>query len=273
MEKNSKIKIFSILAAIVLLLIFLSLFFQREKFRDAIFDVAYIPQKTFFFIGDTFLNGFKIVFSLKDIIEENAVLRSKNEDLTKKNIELENLKKENKLLRNQLSLSEKNSFNLLDVKIVSFEPSNFSEFVVINKGSKDGIKKDMPVILPGNILIGKVFKAYENYSNVLLITDKNNKVNVKSFVKKDGQESEKTSYTGVLNGYFGKSLFMNLIEKKSDIKKGDLIITSGLDGVYPDNLIIGTVDIIKDDDNAVFKQAYLNPAFLPLNFTLAFVIR
>ena len=65
---------------------------------------------------------------------------------------------------------------------------------------------------------------------------------------------------------------MDFIEKRILVFKGDRIITSGLDGVYPSGLIVGVVDLIEDQDDAVFKQAYLKPEFLPLNLTLAFVV-
>ncbi|MEK7452662.1 MAG: rod shape-determining protein MreC [Patescibacteria group bacterium] len=273
MAKGSKMKLFSFLVVIVFLLIFLSIFFKNGKLQNIIFDVASIPEKAFFLIGDIFSSGFKIIFSLKNVVIENSSLRLENDTLVQKLVDFEKVKSENILLREQLSLSLTKSYNLLDVKITSFEPSNLFEFLIINKGKNDGLEKDMPVILTGNILVGKITDVYDDYSKVMLITDSNNKVNVISFSNQEDIESQNRSYSGVLSGYFGKSIFMDLIEKSSLVNQKDMIITSGLDGIYPENLIVGYVDVIKDDDNAVFKQAYLNPAFLPLDSTLAFVIR
>ncbi|MBI3671417.1 rod shape-determining protein MreC [Candidatus Azambacteria bacterium] len=270
---SGKIKLFGFLAVIVFLLIFLNIYINDGKAQNSVFDILKSPVKIFSSVGDMFVGGFKIVFGLKDIISENASLRSENKNLTQKLVEAERLREENELLRKQLSLSEERKQILIDVRILSFEPSNLSEFAVIDKGRNDGLKKDMPVILSGNILFGKISEVYDSYSKVILITDGNNKVNVKVFLNKEEKDAGKTLYNGVLSGYFGKSLFMDLIDKRSDVSFGDLIITSGLDGIYPEGLIVGKVDIIKDDDNAVFKQAYLMPAFLPLTSNLAFVIK
>jgi len=270
MISDGKLKFFGGTVAVILLLVFLSVFFQKGKIQSLVFDVAYIPEKVFFSISDTLSSGFGVIFSLKDIVSENSELRSENRDLQKKLIEFEGVKEQNVLLREQLALGGKSELDLLEAKIVSFEPSNLSEFLIINKGLKDGVEKEMSVISSGNILLGKIFNVYESYSEVMLITDKDNKVNVKSFIQ-DGENRE--VYSGVLSGYFGKSLFMDFIEKSFDAQKGDVIVTSGLDGVYPENLKVGEVDVVKDDDNAVFNQAYLDPAFLPLSSTLVFIIR
>jgi len=268
-NNKNKVKITGLLLFAGSLLVFFGIFPVANKLQGMFFNVVNIPEKALFSVGDIFSGSFKLVFTLKDVLNENAQLRSDNRDLTKKLIDNEKIKEENAQLREQLGLKANDAQKLLEAKIISFEPSNLSEFLIINKGLSDSVKKDMPVILPGGILLGKVFEVYEDHSKVMLITDKNNKVNVRSFFK---DNIDRTPYSGVLNGYFGKSLFMDLIEKQSLIFKDDLIVSSGLDGVYPEDLIIGKVDIIKDDDNAVFKQVYIKPAFLPIKSTLVFVI-
>jgi rod shape-determining protein MreC len=270
MKNNiNKLKIAGVLVLLVSLFIFISVFEGGNKFQSTFFSVVSIPQKALFTVGDFLSGGFKVVFTLDDVLSENAQLRSDNRDLKKKLIDKEKIKEENIQLREQLNIGSIKAQKLLEAKITSFEPSNLSEFLVINKGSSSFIKKDMPIILPGNILLGKVFEVYKDYSKVMLILDRNNKVNVKSFFD---ENIDRVSYSGVLSGHFGKALFMDLIEKQSLILKDDLIVTSGFDGIYPEDLIVGRVDIIKDDDNSVFKQVYLKPEFLPIKSTLVFVI-
>ncbi len=268
-NKKNNIKIAGVIVFLVISFVFINVFGGGGKFQSAFLGAASIPQKAFFAVDDFFSGAFRVVFALDGVLNENAKLRSDNRDLKKKLIEKEKLKEENSQLREQLNLKDQESRKLLEAKIISFEPSNLSEFLVINKGSSDFVKKDMPVIMPGGILLGKIFEVYENYSKVMLILDRNNKVNVKSFFEKD---MDRVPYTGVLSGHFGKSLFMDLIEKQSLILKNDLIVTSGFDGVYPEGLIVGRVDIVKDDDNSVFKQVYLKPEFLPVKSTMVFII-
>lgn len=254
------VKIFAVFLAVAILLIFLNAVFRQN---GAVVFVTSPFSSIFLKTQDILASGINIVFNLKNILEENADLKSKNNTLGAQLVGYSELEKENELLRKQLEFQGKKQLHLMEVKIISFDPNNLSKFVIINKGMEDGIKNEMPVIMSGNILLGKVFQAYSDYSQVILITDQNNKVNVKS---------EMGDYNGILNGYFGKLLFMDLIEKGAPALEGDLIITSGLDGVYPENLIVGYANAIKSDDNAVFKQAYLKAAFLPLSSNLAFVI-
>ncbi len=269
LNKNNKLKVTGVLILVLSLFVFIGVFPGITKLQGSFFGIVSLPEKAFFSVGGFFSDIFKVLFTLDDMLDENAKLRFENRELLSKLIDKEKLKEENILLREQLNFKQKQEQELLEAKIVSFEPSNLSEFLVINKGFSSFVKKDMPVILPGGVLLGKVFEVYKDYSKVMLILDKNNKVNVKSFFYKD---ESRESYSGILNGHFGKALFMDLVEKQSLILKNDLIISSGFDGIYPEGLVIGRVDIVKDDDNSVFKQVYLKPEFLPIKSTLVFVI-
>jgi len=268
MKSNKKTKAMIFVAAFMLL-VFLIIFFNN-KFHDVVISSSEPIEGTVSSTSGFFSNSIRAIFSLGDIIRENASLKQENQNLRQRVIDGEATEKENALLRDQLALKGKVPFGLLDANITSFEPSNLSNFVTINKGRQDGVLENMPVVLPGNILLGKIAEVYDNNSKVILIADSNNKVNVKSFFE-DPNDKRKI-YTGVLNGYFGKSLFMDLIEKGSEIKKNDLIVSSGLDGTYPENLIIGRVDIKTQSDTEVFEQAYITPAFLNIKSTLVFVI-
>lgn len=254
------IKFFILSLVVVALLVFLNFIFKQDKL---VFFISSPFSSIIFRARNTLASGVNITFNLKNILRENADLRSKNNALNTQLIGYTEFEKENELLRKQLKMEEKKQFHLIEVEITGFDPNNLSKFAVINKGKKDGLENEMPVILPGNILLGKVFQTHTDHSTIILITDQNNKVSVKS---------EMGDYNGILNGYLGKMLFMDMIEKSASILKEDLILTSGLDGVYPENLIIGYVNSFKSDDNDVFLKAYLKSAFLPLESNLVFVI-
>ncbi len=264
-NKNAKFFILFLISFLVLSFTFFSFF---DKTSNFVFFVSEKPQSALFSIKNFFSEWFGAVFSIKDIIKENAKLKEENKKLTKDVIDLQAIKKENEILREQLKLKKQNGYKIKDAKIVSFDLGNLSDFAVINKGKRDGIKKDMPVILSPNVLLGKISEVYENYSMVLLITDRNSKVNVKLF----SEDAKRDVYSGVASGYFGKSLLVDLIEKKYLVLVGDLLVTSGLDGIYPEGLVVGRINSIKTSDNAVFNQAFLSPSFLPLKTNLVFVV-
>jgi len=75
-----------------------------------------------------------------------------------------------------------------------------------------------------------------------------------------------------LAGSSGSILIMDLIEKDAPLEEGDLIVTSGLDGTYPKNLIVGRVQEVVSQEEGIFKQAYIKPAYADFANTKLFVI-
>ena len=125
--------------------------------------------------------------------------------------------------------------------------------VTIDKGSSSGIKKDMAVVTK-NGFVGKIHKVSENSSEVKLITadDVNYKVSV-SITTSSGDTN------AILNGYDKKSGLLKVVgvDKTSDVKEGDVILTSGLGGKEPRGIYIGVVNGIKTDKYNLSKTLYL----------------
>ena len=152
---------------------------------------------------------------------------------------------------------------LLNADVVAFDPLSFTQYAVINKGMRDGVKEQMPVIMPGDVVFGRVARVHETTADVMLITDSNNKVSVKTV-------SEKAS--GVLGGARGGALLFDLIEKSAELSPDELVVTSGLDGVYPRGLIVGWVTKIISEEEGIFQQAHLRPAYAEALPSTVFVI-
>ena len=178
-------------------------------------------------------------------------------------VNVRRLEQENELLLKQLGVQKQKPRALVAADIVSYDPYHFAQYALIDKGSDDGIAEGMPVIMPGDMLLGKIYKAYPRYAHVMLIADKNNKASVKSV---------EGGVSGVLGGALGNTLFMDLLEKSASLASGDLIVTSGLDGVYPKDLVIGSVTQVESAAGDIFKQAYVKPAYAPFAHTQVFVI-
>ncbi len=188
--------------------------------------------------------------------DENAFLRARA-------VNAAALERENELLRKQLGVGKPDQREFAMADIVSYDPYHFAQYALIDKGSGDGIAEGMPVIMPGDIVVGKIYKTYPRYSHVMLITDKNNKVSV---------TSQNTNVSGVLDGAIGNTVLMDLLEKSASLETGDSIITSGLDGIYPKNLIVGAVNQVVSEAGDIFKQAYIKPAYASFARTQVFVI-
>ena len=148
------------------------------------------------------------------------------------------LEEENKTLKKLLDIKE-NNYDM--VTGVVLRRNKWYESITINKGKKDGIKKNMAVI-DSEGLIGKISEVGNNYSVVSLLTNSNNKVAVNI-----------NDYYGILDDYENGYLIVRNVVKDNDIKIGDKVYTNGLGGVYPSGIYIGDVSEIIDDDLELSK--------------------
>ncbi|NOX96526.1 MAG: rod shape-determining protein MreC [Nitrospirae bacterium] len=187
--------------------------------------------------------------------KENLSADSGKEDLQKevarlnsKIVELEEEKLENQRLRRLLIFKERTSFEELladsvGAKVIGREPTNWYRIVTIDKGKKEGIQKGMPVITAEGI-VGYIDETGRNTSQVRLILDRSASV---------GGLIQRSRENGVVRGRGTALCEMVYLSPEADIKKGDLVISSGLGGRYPSSLRIGKIVSIK-------KESFLQKA-------------
>lgn len=202
-------------------------------------------------------------FNFKQQGNENIRLLEENQKLKAELLISKDIQIENDQLRKQIGEGKQKKYTLSLAEIVSYDPFHFAQYALINKGSLDGVSENMPVIMTGNILFGKITKIYPHYSKVMLIADKNNKVSV---------QAQDSTINGVLSGSNGSVLFMDLLEKNASVDTGTIIITSGLDGIYPKNLFIGSVSEVVSEEEGIFKQAYITPTYSSASQKDVFII-
>ena len=133
--------------------------------------------------------------------------------------------------------------------VIGRDPSPFLHYVIINAGSNDGVLRGMPVVTNQG-LVGRIDAVIADAARVQLITDPGSKVNVRL----QNAETE-ASLVGSVTG----DLTLELIPQDFDIEQGDLVLTSGLGGGYPPDLIIGQVVNIRSRDFDLFQQATVQP--------------
>ena len=135
------------------------------------FYTVSLPVQNFFWgLGKKAADLFDTVSQIGKLERENKELDLKNQDLLSKINSLEETKKENEILRTALGLGLEKDFELKMAKVISKDLS--IDFIEINKGSGDGILENHPVITSQKVLVGKVSAVYENFSKVMLISDK-----------------------------------------------------------------------------------------------------
>ncbi|MDU4882760.1 rod shape-determining protein MreC [uncultured Clostridium sp.] len=212
-------------------------------------------QKIIYNANDKLKGSFDFFINFSKVKQENEELAAKNAELENKLIEYNRMKEENTTLREMFDYSQANqNYNYLGCNIVGYSGGNISNGYIIDKGINDGVKKDMIVITPAG-LVGKVTKSESNYSIVQTILNEN--IAVASMV-----ESTRET-TGILQGITdskNKNLtILSNIPIDSEIKEGDVILTSGLGGMYPQEIRIGEVVSLEVDSVGIMKKAIVKP--------------
>jgi len=194
-----------------------------------------------------FLTSPRDIASLR---QRNSELEADVSELQAQVIQLQQEVRETQILAELLDFSRANTENTYRAAaVIGRDPSPFLQYVIINRGSNDGIQRGMPVVTNQG-LVGRVDAVIADAARVQLITDPASNVNVHL------QNAEvDASLVGSVTG----DVTLDLIPQDVPLEEGDLVLTSGLGGGYPPDLIIGQVVNPRKRDFDLFQQATVQP--------------
>ena len=191
--------------------------------------------------------------SLDQLEHENTALQVENTELRATNRGLRDVEHEVNRLRHALNYRERSVFKLMAAEIVARDSSSWWRTVTINRGKRDGIETDMPVVTDEG-LVGKTTTVSEAISIVLMISDENCRVAASvEGSREQGIVSGQRVTTGLT-----PLLDLNFLSKQADLKPGQKVYTSGVGGVFPSGLLIGPVKTFRVRE--LDGQAQLTPA-------------
>jgi rod shape-determining protein MreC len=181
--------------------------------------------------------------TLEQLEEENKLLTIANKELSATNQTLRGLESENNRLRNALGYRERAVFKLKPARIIARDPATWYSQIVIDRGSADEIREDMPVLTEEG-LVGKTTVVGEHSSEVVLISDESCRVAVKV---------EGTREQGIVKGERSSSnvlpaIGLSFLSKDANLKPGMKVYTSGIGGVFPAGVFAGQVKDFKVRD-------------------------
>jgi len=192
----------------------------------------------------------KNYFSLVAVAYENERLRSALSKAYELNNRCLETQRSNKRLRALLDFKETNkAFQLVAAEVIGRDPSYWSKTMMIDKGSIDGLHNGFPVVVHRGI-VGQIIETTGHYSKVLLIIDQNSAVD---------SLLQRTRVRGIIKGDSSKSFFFEYVLRKGNVEIGDMVISSGLDGVYPKGLRVGTVSEILRSNSGIFQEIKVTP--------------
>ncbi len=192
-------------------------------------------------------NGY---FHLVGLQRENVALKRELKELKVKLNMYREAELANQRLRALLNFKTSIATPLLPAEVVAFDPSGWFQTILIDKGSNDGLVRDMAVVSADG-LAGRVIEVSQHHAKVLLILDVNSAV--------DGL-IQRSRARGVLVGFDHDRCLLKYVQRNEDVQVGDQVITSGMGGVFPKGLLLGKVREVVRGNSGLFQSVEVEPA-------------
>lgn len=256
MDRSKKRGIIGIIVTIVVLILIV-IFSNREAnttFFENIANKLVMPiQNGLIYIKNKVSGNSSFFTDINNLKTENEMLKEENSQLGQLLRELENIKTENETLKEYLNLTEKyGEYKTMPAYIINKDVSNYSKTIIINVGKNDGIEKNMTVIADEG-LVGYVISVTDNTAKVRTIIDTSSSISCLMSTNKDSIVCK-----GTLNN--NAELKAMYIPTDANLVQGDSIDTSGLGGIYPKGIHVGTIKKIFSTQNITDRYAIIETA-------------
>jgi rod shape-determining protein MreC len=186
---------------------------------------------------------------LKDLRGENEALKSQIALLQNQVTTYQEAFIENQRLRRLLDFKKATGYKTVAAQVVVHDLTGWFQTLLVDKGFKDGVSADMPVVNEEGV-IGRILEVSDHYSRVLLITDQGSAVDALDV---------RNRVRGILCGKDANGCILKYVNANLDMEEGDLIITSGKDGIFPRGLRLGVVHAVFRDPAGMFQRIDVKP--------------
>src|SRR5438874_10236827 len=184
---------------------------------------------------------------------ENRVYKDEIDHLQAAIVQMRELEVENHDLRELLGLRQRSQLgSLLSVDVIARDPLGPVQALTVDRGTDDGMRPNLPVITWKG-LVGRVVEVHPTSSKVLLITDVNSAVSVRI-------QDPASRATGVIRGVGDGRLLLQYVPRTDLLRMDDVVITSGIGGIFPSGVLVGRVLQVRQRDVEVFQEALVEPA-------------
>jgi len=205
-------------------------------------------------VSSGFSNYFSSISNLRSAQSENDILKQRVQELELDIKGKEDLTAENDRLRGLLNLKENSKYKVLTARIIGRDPSVWFDSSIINRGSLDGVKLNMPVVSDGG-LIGRVTAVGPLTAQFDLIT--RDKSGVGGVVGEIGS----SNVLGVVAGTSKRDLVeMRYVSGSANVQPGQVVYTTGQDGIYPAGLKVGEIVEVRSGSATVPHQIFIRPS-------------
>lgn len=244
-----------LLLILTLLLVFsvLSLSLKRSpalrKVQEIVVSMTAPGLAGLEYVGRSVKQLWQGYFYLVGVRRENAVLQQQLEEYKQREVRFQEAQQALTRLEVLLDLKRQVALPVIGARVIAYDPTLWSRSAIINQGKVQGVKEGLPVLAPQGI-VGRIVAVYPEYSKVMLIVD-----------RKSGADAmvQRTRIRGILKGKGGNRCSLEFIPKSADVKVGDLVLASGLVGLYPKGLVFGKVTEANKKNPGVFQEIEVTP--------------
>ena len=219
-------------------------------------------QSGFFSFSDGVRGTTALYLNLIDIKKESQRLKAQNEELQTQLLAMDEVQKENSRLSGLLDFAAKSKMQMLAARVISRDLLSDHSTIRISKGTHHGLKAGQAVISLSGV-VGYIYRPEAFTAQILLITDRYSVI--------DGIVARSRA-RGIVEGKGPDACSLRYIEKSEDIQKGDLIVTSGIDNIFPKGFPVATVEEVESKQYAAALRVDLKPIVDPNKLEEVFVI-
>lgn len=188
-------------------------------------------------------------FFLVSVSQENLQLKRSLDKAIEKSNQWNEAELANDRLRSLLNFHTTTANRVVAAEVIGKDPSAWFKTIIIDKGTSDGLKKGLPVVISQGI-IGQIVDTADHYSKVMLIIDRNSAVDALV---------QRSRARGIIKGISADQCRFDYVLQKHDVQVGDTVVSSGFDGVYPKGLRLGRVSEVVKPEAEIFQKITVTP--------------
>ena len=203
-------------------------------------------------LGDSLQRLWRGYFYLVGARKENAELKRQLNEYAQKEVRYQEALLLARRLEALLDLKKQIALPITGARVVAYDPSQWSRCVIVDTGKSEGITVGLPV-LSGDGIVGRIVETYPHYAKVMLIVDRNSGADAMV---------QRTRVRGILQGKGGNRCSLEYVPKNADVEVGDLVLASGLGGIYPAGQVFGRVSHVDKRTHGPFQEIMVTPGNL-----------
>jgi rod shape-determining protein MreC len=189
-------------------------------------------------------------FDLVGVRQENVRLKRELAQFQSERARLLELESENSHLSELLELREALETPAVAANVIGGDAGGLTRTLVLGEGAHNGLRRDMPVVSNEGV-VGRLILVSPNASRVLLVNDHNSALDA---------VDQRSQARGIVAGVVDDGLMMKYVDRSEDIKAGDNIVSSGVDGIFPRGLLVGQVSRVSQEGPGLFLNVEVRPA-------------